>query len=125
MRASHRARSRSRCRSTDRDPGRGVGRRSSSATSTCPPGVDFTPLFEGLPGDLCQCPHWGYVLTGSISLRYADGTEEATRAGEALLLAGRPHRLDRRGRHLHRVQPGRASCGRCSSTSRAQMPAPS
>lgn len=48
-----------------------------------PAGVDFTPLFKGLPGDMCQCPHWGFVLTGSISLRYADGSEEVTRAGEA------------------------------------------
>ncbi|MDT4893459.1 MAG: hypothetical protein QOE97_2494 [Pseudonocardiales bacterium] len=48
-----------------------------------PAGTDFTPLFVGLPGDLCQCPHWGYVLTGSIRLRYSDGTEELTRAGEA------------------------------------------
>jgi len=49
---------------------------------TLPPGVDFAPLLKGLPGDCCQCPHWGYVLSGSISLRYADGTEETTRAGE-------------------------------------------
>jgi hypothetical protein len=48
-----------------------------------PPGTDFTPLFKGLPGDLCQCPHWGYVLSGSIHLRYADGTEEVTTAGDA------------------------------------------
>jgi hypothetical protein len=47
-----------------------------------PPGVDFTPLFEGLPGGLCQCPHWGQVTEGSITVRYADGTEETTRAGE-------------------------------------------
>ncbi len=47
-----------------------------------PPGVDFTPFFEGLPGDLCQCPHWGYVLDGSITLRYADGSQETTRTGE-------------------------------------------
>jgi hypothetical protein len=47
-----------------------------------PPGVDFTPLFQGLPGDLCQCPHWGYVLEGSIHLRFADGTEELNRAGD-------------------------------------------
>lgn len=47
-----------------------------------PPGVDFTPLFEGLPGDLCPCPHWGYVLAGSIRLRYADGTEEVSSAGD-------------------------------------------
>lgn len=50
---------------------------------TLPPGVDFTPLFEGLPGNMCQCPHWGYVFEGSIKLRYADGREEVTRAGEA------------------------------------------
>ena len=47
-----------------------------------PPGVDFTPLFRGLPGDLCQCPHWGYIVEGSIHLRYADGTEEVNRAGD-------------------------------------------
>lgn len=47
-----------------------------------PAGVDFTPLFKGLPGDMCQCPHWGYVLEGSIKLRFADGTEEHVRAGE-------------------------------------------
>ena len=47
-----------------------------------PAGVDFTPLLEGLPEDRCQCPHWGYVLQGAITVRYADGTEETTRAGE-------------------------------------------
>jgi len=49
---------------------------------TLPAGVDFTPLFQGLPGDLCQCPHWGQVLAGSIRLRYADGTEELNSAGD-------------------------------------------
>ncbi|MCA1831736.1 MAG: hypothetical protein ABR548_01905 [Actinomycetota bacterium] len=47
-----------------------------------PSGVDFTPLFAGLPGDLCDCPHWGYVLRGSMHIRYADGTEEVTSGGE-------------------------------------------
>jgi hypothetical protein len=47
-----------------------------------PPGVDFTPLFKGLPDDRCQSAHWGYVLRGAITVRYADGTEETTRAGE-------------------------------------------
>jgi len=47
-----------------------------------PAGVDFTPLFVGLPGNMCQCPHWGYVLSGAITLRYADGTEETNRAGD-------------------------------------------
>jgi hypothetical protein len=47
-----------------------------------PPGVDFTPLLKGLPHDQCQSPHWGYVLRGSIHLRYANGDEELARAGE-------------------------------------------
>ncbi len=47
-----------------------------------PAGVDFTPLLAGLPGDLCQCPHWGQVLAGSITLRYDDGREETNRAGD-------------------------------------------
>jgi hypothetical protein len=47
-----------------------------------PPGVDFTPLFRGLPDDRCQCPHWGYVLRGAITVRYADGSEETSRAGD-------------------------------------------
>ena len=72
-----------------------------------PPGTDFTPLLQGLPGDRCDCPHWGYVFTGSIHLRYADGTEEVTKRGRGLLLARRPHCLDRRRRDLCRVQPHR------------------
>ena len=47
-----------------------------------PAGVDFTPLFVGLPGDMCQSPHWGQVIEGSITVRYADGTEETTSAGD-------------------------------------------
>src|SRR5262249_39624913 len=47
-----------------------------------PPGADFTPLFVGLPGDVCQCPHWGYIVEGSIHVRYADGSEDVNRAGD-------------------------------------------
>lgn len=47
-----------------------------------PPGTDFTPLMKGLPGDRCPSEHCGYVLAGSITVRYSDGTEETTRAGE-------------------------------------------
>ena len=28
--------------------------------------ADLAPLFEGLPDDRCQCPHWGYVLRGKL-----------------------------------------------------------
>jgi hypothetical protein len=53
-----------------------------------PPGVDFTPLFRGLPDDRCQCPHWGYVLRGAITVRYADGSEETSRAGDVFYWPG-------------------------------------
>jgi hypothetical protein len=48
-----------------------------------PKGADAAPLLAGLPGNLCQCPHWGTVLKGSIRVRYGDGTEEIVRAGDA------------------------------------------
>jgi hypothetical protein len=47
-----------------------------------PPGADFRPLLKGLPGDVCDCPHWGYVVDGSIQIQYADGTVELNRAGD-------------------------------------------
>jgi hypothetical protein len=53
-----------------------------------PPGVDFTPLFEGLPGDMCQSAHWGYVTEGAITVRYSDGARETTRAGELFYWPG-------------------------------------
>ncbi|NJB87188.1 hypothetical protein GGR26_002965 [Lewinella marina] len=45
-------------------------------------GVDTTPLFIGLKGNMCQCPHWGYVLSGQLTTTDADGTEETVDAQE-------------------------------------------
>ena len=45
-------------------------------------GADATPLLQGLPGDKCECPHWGYMLEGAIHVRYSDGKEEVCRKGE-------------------------------------------
>src|SRR5215210_6968783 len=47
--------------------------------------VDATPLLQGLPGDRCQCPHWGYVLKGRLTYRFADH-EEVFEAGDAFYL---------------------------------------
>ena len=47
-----------------------------------PAGADATPLLEGMPDNLCQCPHWGTVVKGSIHVTYTDGTEETVNAGE-------------------------------------------
>jgi hypothetical protein len=45
-------------------------------------GIDPAEFFRGLPDDRCQSPHWGVVLTGSISFRFADHTETYV-AGDA------------------------------------------
>jgi len=45
-------------------------------------GVDTAPLFEGLTGNLCQCPHWGYVLSGSLTTTDAEGARETVSGGE-------------------------------------------
>ena len=47
-------------------------------------GVDTTPLFQGLEGNLCQCPHWGYVLSGRITTTDADGLQETVSANDLL-----------------------------------------
>ena len=44
--------------------------------------IDATPLMKGLPEDRCQCPHWGYVIKGRMTFRYADRVE-TYEAGEA------------------------------------------
>lgn len=43
-------------------------------------GVDTTPLFMGLEGNLCQCPHWGYLLSGQLTTTDAKGIEEVVDA---------------------------------------------
>ena len=43
--------------------------------------MDVAPLFVGLPDDRCQCEHWGYVIKGSITFKFADRTEQYS-AGE-------------------------------------------
>jgi hypothetical protein len=45
-------------------------------------GVDTTPLFVGLEGNLCQWPHWGFVLRGQITTTDADGKQEAVDAND-------------------------------------------
>jgi hypothetical protein len=44
--------------------------------------IDATPLLKGLPDDRCQCPHWGYVLSGRMTFEYPD-SDEVYEAGEA------------------------------------------
>lgn len=50
------------------------------------PPHNLAPLLKGLPGDLCPCPHWGYLFKGKILVRYGDHEETIT-AGQAFYLA--------------------------------------
>lgn len=43
-------------------------------------GVDTTPLFVGLEGNHCRCPHWGFVLSGQITTTDAAGQQETVTA---------------------------------------------
>jgi hypothetical protein len=45
-------------------------------------GADIAPLLEGLEGDMCQSPHWGYLLQGEVTVTYADGEQEVVRGGD-------------------------------------------
>ena len=50
-----------------------------------PAGTDLAPVLKGLPGDLCPCPHWGYMIKGRIRVTYADSVE-ILRAGDLFYL---------------------------------------
>jgi hypothetical protein len=45
-------------------------------------GTDLTPLLHGLEGDMCQCPHWGYILDGSITAILTNSEQELTNKGD-------------------------------------------
>ncbi len=45
-------------------------------------GTDIAPLLQGLDGDMCHSPHWGYLLQGEVTVTFADGTDEVVNAGD-------------------------------------------
>lgn len=45
-------------------------------------GVDTTPLFQGLEGNSCHCPHWGFVLSGQLTTTDADNAQETVNAND-------------------------------------------
>lgn len=51
-----------------------------------PSGTDLRPLLHGLEGDLCQCPHWGYMLKGTLRMHTPTGPKEY-QAGQAVYWA--------------------------------------
>jgi hypothetical protein len=64
---------------TDFGDASGYGR-ISAEYFTLAAGVDTTPLFVGLEGNHCHCPHWGFVLSGQITTTDAAGRKETVTA---------------------------------------------
>jgi len=47
---------------------------------------DMTGMLASLPGGHCSCPHWGYVIKGRWTVKYAD-REEVFDAGDAFYMS--------------------------------------
>ena len=45
-------------------------------------GTDIAPLLEGLAGDACHAPHWGYMIAGEVVVTYNDAPTEKCRKGD-------------------------------------------
>lgn len=66
--------------------------------------VDGTALLRGLPDDRCSCPHWGYVLKGRLTFRFADH-DEIFEAGDAFYLPAGHIPLAEAGSELVQFSP--------------------
>jgi len=51
-----------------------------------PAGFDSTPLYRGLPGDMCPCEHWCYLVKGKLRYRFEEGEPLTVSPGEAFHL---------------------------------------
>src|SRR6202043_1553148 len=50
-----------------------IGGGISAGFVSLPAGADLRPATKGLPDDLCQCPHWGYLLKGRVKMHTKNG----------------------------------------------------
>jgi hypothetical protein len=50
------------------------------------PGADLSPLLAQVSTGSCPVPHWGYLIEGSWTVGYTDGSTETINAGEAFYL---------------------------------------
>ena len=48
--------------------------------------MDLGPMLASLPEGHCTCPHWGYMLSGRMTVRYGDRTE-VYEAGDAFYMS--------------------------------------
>src|SRR5438270_9493350 len=47
---------------------------------------DLAPMLAALPTGKCTCPHWGYIISGRVVVRY-DDHEEVLGPGDAFYMA--------------------------------------
>ena len=45
-------------------------------------GADLAPLLVGLEHDLCHSEHWGYLISGAVTVTYRDGASELCSTGD-------------------------------------------
>jgi hypothetical protein len=45
-------------------------------------GADLAPLLKGLENDLCQSPHWGFLISGALTVTYHNGETEQINSGD-------------------------------------------
>lgn len=45
-------------------------------------GTDIAPLLQGLEGDSCHAPHWGYMISGDVIVDYTDGSADSCSGGD-------------------------------------------
>lgn len=45
-------------------------------------GTDIAPLLQGLNGDSCHAPHWGYLIQGRLVITYNDHPQEIVNGGD-------------------------------------------
>jgi len=48
---------------------------------------DLAPMLANLPTGRCECPHWGYIFKGRMTISYPDtGVQEVAEAGTAFYM---------------------------------------
>ncbi|MGH9135900.1 MAG: hypothetical protein ACRD0G_02500 [Acidimicrobiales bacterium] len=83
--------------------------------------ADLAPAYAGLPDDRCQCEHWGYVLSGSVTYRTAAG-EETFGADDAYYVAPGHTRSSPAGPRSSSSAPPLSCAARSRSSPRTWRP---
>ncbi|MGI5355192.1 hypothetical protein ACQI4E_07725 [Streptomyces sp. CA-252508] len=65
---------------------REIGGDMTAAFIAFPRGTDMRPALKGMPDDLCQCPHWGFLFKGRLRMHTGAGSDDYE-AGQAFYWA--------------------------------------